>query len=156
MNLRHHYRSAISERDFRYFETYSARDRDRTIEEAKDRIQEKDLARLKESVVSTPIVKVLGIVSHVLLPGETGQSELEKANLKKKQDIKVFHASINGLDNARQKINYQMNMTINVVETIGSSLKRSRRKSHAYPPLLSKRFYRLSSLLIDARRKTIL
>ena len=69
MNLRHHYRSAMSERDFRYFETYSARDQALIIEEAKDRIQEENLARLKESIRSTPITKVLGIVSHVSVAG---------------------------------------------------------------------------------------
>lgn len=69
MDLRHHYRSAMSERDFRYYETYSARDQALIIEEAKDRIQEENLARLKESLRSTPITKVLGIVSHVSAAG---------------------------------------------------------------------------------------
>jgi hypothetical protein len=59
----------MSERDFRYYETYSARDQSLIIEEAKDRIQEENLARLKESIRSTPITKVLGIVSHVSAAG---------------------------------------------------------------------------------------
>jgi signal transduction histidine kinase len=65
MNLRQHYRSALSERDYRYFETYSPGDQALVIEEAKDRIQEGNLSRLKDSIKSTPITRLLGIVSHV-------------------------------------------------------------------------------------------
>lgn len=50
----------------------------------------------------------------------TGQIGSEQDSLGKKQAIDVFPATIDGLDDARQKIRHQMNMIINVVETIGN------------------------------------
>jgi hypothetical protein len=64
-DLRKHYRSAMTDRDYQYFDTYSHRDQALVIDEAKDRIQEENLSRLKESISSTPITKLLGMVSHV-------------------------------------------------------------------------------------------
>jgi hypothetical protein len=71
MSLRNYYRTIMSERDHRYFETYSPRDQHLVIEEAKDRLQEQNLVSLKECVRATPITKLLGIVSHVSRLGST-------------------------------------------------------------------------------------
>jgi hypothetical protein len=65
MDLRNQYKSAMSARDYRYFDTYSRQDQVNVIDEAKDRLQEENLRRMKECIKSVPITKLLGLVSHV-------------------------------------------------------------------------------------------
>jgi hypothetical protein len=65
MDLRAHYKSVISGRDYKYFHTYSDEDQASVVEEARNKLHMDNVRRMKDCIRAASITSLLGFVSHV-------------------------------------------------------------------------------------------
>lgn len=65
MDLKNQYKSAMSARDYKYFDTYSHQDQVMVIDEAKDRLHKENLRGMKDCIKGVAITKLFGLISHV-------------------------------------------------------------------------------------------